>query len=123
MIELLDKVVYAQYRDIIDIIAINNANLLQNNPSVVFLSRIGQSHQRVDLDGLTWNHGTTVLDANQDGWLDVINSNGEMWINTQAGGFTYRAKDTFLTIVHPLAGAGGRRGGRTRRRRSSGGDG
>jgi len=31
MIELLDKVVYAQYRDIIDIIAINNANLLQNN--------------------------------------------------------------------------------------------
>lgn len=84
----------------------DGANLLQNNPSVAFLSRAGQSHQRVDLDGLTWNHGTTVLDANQDGWLDVINSNGEMWINTQAGGFTYRAKDTFLTIVHPLAGAG-----------------
>ena len=81
-------------------------NLSQNNASVVFLSKVGQSHKRVDLAGLTWNHGTTVLDANQDGWLDVINSNGEMWINTQADGFTYRAKDTFLTIKHPLAGAG-----------------
>jgi|694.fasta_scaffold154309_3 hypothetical protein len=81
-------------------------NLSQNNASVVFLSRAGQSHKRVDLAGLTWNHGTTVLDANQDGWLDVINSNGEMWINTQADGFTYRAKDTFRTIKHPLAGAG-----------------
>jgi hypothetical protein len=81
-------------------------NLSQNNASVVFLSRAGQSHQRVDLDGLTWNHGTTVLDANQDGWLDVINSNGEMWINTKVGGFTYRAKDTNLTINYPFAGAG-----------------
>lgn len=81
-------------------------NLSQNNASVVFLSKAGQSHKRVDLAGLTWNHGTTVLDANQDGWLDVINSNGEMWINTQADGFTYRAKDTFRTIKHPLAGAG-----------------
>ena len=81
-------------------------NLSQNNASVIFLSKAGQSHKRVDLAGLTWNHGTTVLDANQDGWLDVINSNGEMWINTQADGFTYRAKDTFRTIKHPLAGAG-----------------
>jgi hypothetical protein len=81
-------------------------NLSQNNASVVFLSRAGQSHKRVDLAGLTWNHGTTVLDANQDGWIDVINSNGEMWINTQADGFIYRAKDTFRTIKHPLAGAG-----------------
>jgi len=84
----------------------DGANLLQNNPSVVFLSRAGQSHQRVDLTGLTWNHGTTVLDANQDGWPDVLNSNGEMWINNQAGGFTYRPKDTYRTIKHPLAGAG-----------------
>jgi len=81
-------------------------NLSQTNASVVFMSRLGQSHQRVDLVGLTWNHGTTVLDANQDGWPDVLNSNGEMWINNQAGGFTYRAKDTFLTINYPLAGAG-----------------
>lgn len=84
----------------------DGANLLQNNPSVVFMSRPGQSHQRVDLAGLTWNHGTTVLDANQDGWPDVLNSNGEMWINNQVGGFTYRPKDTYLTIKHPLAGAG-----------------
>ena len=84
----------------------DGANLLQNNPSVVFLSRPGQSHQQVDLAGLTWNHGTTVLDANQDGWPDVLNSNGEMWINNQTGGFTYRAKDTFLTINYPLAGSG-----------------
>ena len=81
-------------------------NLSQTNASVVFMSRPGQSHQRVDLAGLTWNHGTTVLDANQDGWPDVLNSNGEMWINNQVGGFTYRAKDTFLTINYPLAGAG-----------------
>ena len=81
-------------------------NLSQTNASVVFLSRAGQSHQRVDLDGLTWNHGTTVLDANRDGWPDVLNSNGEMWINNQIGGFTYRPKDTLLTIKHPLAGSG-----------------
>jgi len=81
-------------------------NLSQTNASVVFMSRPGQSHQRVDLAGLTWNHGTTVLDANQDGWPDVLNSNGEMWINNQAGGFTYRPKDTYRTIKHPLAGAG-----------------
>jgi len=81
-------------------------NLLENNASVVFFSRPGQSHQRIDLDGLTWNHGTTVLDVNQDGWLDVINSNGEMWINNQSNGFTYRAKDTFRTINYPFAGSG-----------------
>jgi hypothetical protein len=76
------------------------------NASVVFMSRLGQSHQRVDIEGLTWNHGTAVLDANQDGWLDVINSNGEMWINNQTNGFAYRQKDTFRTINYPFAGSG-----------------
>jgi hypothetical protein len=78
----------------------------QNNASVAFMSRAGHSHQRVDLDGLSWNHGTTLIDANQDGWMDVINSNGEMWINNQTGGFTYRTKDTFQTINYPMAGSG-----------------
>lgn len=77
-----------------------------DNPSVAFISRVGQSHRRVDVDGLSWSHGSSLLDANKDGWLDVINNNGDMWINDQAGGFTFRPKDTFKTINYPFAGAG-----------------
>ena len=73
----------------------NNAS--DSNLSVVFMSRAGQSHQRVDLAGLTSSHGSTVVDLNRDGWLDVANSQGDFWFNNQAGGFTYRAHDTMQT--------------------------
>lgn len=63
----------------------------QSNQSVVFMSRSGQSHLRVDVPGLTWSHGSTILDLNSDGWLDIANQYGDFWINNQANGFTYMA--------------------------------
>jgi len=61
----------------------------QSNQSVAFMSRSGQSHLRVDVAGLTWSHGSTVVDLNNDGWADVANQYGDFWINNQANGFTY----------------------------------
>ena len=66
-------------------------NSTEWNQSVGFMSRAGQSHQRVDLSGLTSSHGSTVVDLNGDGWLDVANSQGDFWLNNQAGNFTYQA--------------------------------
>jgi len=73
----------------------NNAS--QSNQSVAFMSRSGQSHLRVDVSGLTWSHGTTVVDLNSDGWLDVANAQGDYWINNQAGNFIYQAHLTTQT--------------------------
>ena len=67
------------------------------NQSVVFMSRAGQSHLQVNLPDLNSNHGSAVVDLNQDGWLDVTNSGGDFWINNQAGGFTFRIRDTMQT--------------------------
>jgi len=67
------------------------------NQSVVFMSRSGQSHLQVNLSGLTSSHGSTVVDLNADGWLDVANSQGDFWINNQAGNFTYQAHITTQT--------------------------
>ena len=66
-------------------------NSTEWNQSVVFMSRSGSSHQRVDLSGLTSSHGSTVVDLNGDGWLDLANSQGDFWFNNQAGNFTYQA--------------------------------
>lgn len=66
----------------------------QSNQSVAFMSRSGQSHLRVDVPGLTWSHGSTVIDINNDGWLDVVNQYGDFWINNQANGFAYMANYT-----------------------------
>jgi len=63
----------------------------QSNQSVAFMSRSGQSHLRVDVPGMTWSHGSTAIDLNNDGWLDVANAQGDFWFNNQAGGFTYQA--------------------------------
>ena len=67
------------------------------NQSVVFMSRSGQSHLQVNLSGLTSSHGSTIADLNADGWLDVANSQGDFWINNQAGNFTYQAHITTQT--------------------------
>lgn len=61
----------------------------QSNQSVAFMSRAGQSHMRIDVPGQTWSHGSTVVDLNNDGWLDVANQYGDFWINNQANGFVY----------------------------------
>ena len=61
----------------------------QSNQSVAFISQSGQSHLRVDVAGLTWSHGSTVVDLNNDGWLDVANQYGDFWINNHANGFIY----------------------------------
>lgn len=74
--------------------------------SVVFISQAGHSHRRVLLDGASWNHGTTLVDANQDGWMDVMNARGEIWVNNRAGGFTYRPRDTGIAVAWSIAGSG-----------------
>jgi len=66
-----------------------DAPYVEFNPSVAFLSRAGQSHKRVDVPGLSWSHASMAIDLNNDGWLDVINSTGSMWINDQVGSFSY----------------------------------
>ena len=61
-----------------------------NNPSYAFISRAGQSHQRVAVPGLAASHGSTVVDINGDGHVDVINSQGHMWLNDGTGQFSFR---------------------------------
>lgn len=72
------------------------------NLSVVFLSRPGLPHQKLELDGLVHSHGSTAVDINQDGWLDVINSAGDMWINNTNNGFNFVRR----TIGQSFAGSG-----------------
>lgn len=75
------------------------AGYTEFNQSVAFMSRSGQSHLRVDVPGMTWSHGTTVLDLNNDGWLDVSNQGGDFWINNQANGFTYLPRHQLQTLA------------------------
>jgi hypothetical protein len=62
----------------------------ENQPSVAFISRPGQSHRRVDLPDKTWSHSSAVIDINKDGYLDVVNQHGQMWINDGRGNFQFR---------------------------------
>ena len=59
-------------------------------PSVAFISRPGQSHIRVDLPDPVWAHGATVIDANNDGNLDVMSAWGEIWFNDGQGNFRFQ---------------------------------
>lgn len=60
-------------------------------PSVAFISRPGQSHIRVDLPDLVYAHGATVIDANNDGHVDVMSSWGEIWFNDGQGNFRFQS--------------------------------
>jgi hypothetical protein len=60
----------------------------QNTASQVFLSQPGTHHSRQFLDS-TWSHGAFAADLNNDGNIDVIDSNGKMWINNGRGNFTF----------------------------------
>ena len=61
-----------------------------NNPSTVFVSRQGQSHQRYDLADPVSAHASVAVDLDNDGDLDVISNQGQAWINNGVGIFTYR---------------------------------
>jgi hypothetical protein len=65
---------------------------VQNNPSYAFISRPGQSHQRVNVPGSTWSHGSVAADVNNDGFIDVINSQGHIWTNDGTGNFTFNTR-------------------------------
>lgn len=71
-------------------------------PSVVFLSRAGQSHRRVDLPDMTWSHGSTAADIDGNGSIDVINNNGQMWLNDGQGNFTFRDHSFSLNTSNGL---------------------
>jgi hypothetical protein len=60
----------------------------------------------VDVPGLTWSHGSTVADINNDGWLDVANQYGDFWINNQANGFTYMAHYSSWSGSQAFRGSG-----------------
>jgi len=76
------------------------------NVSVAFLSRSGQSHLRVDVPGLTSSHASVAVDLNNDGYLDVINSMGYMWINNRANGFANQVKFNYTSVADPIGGNG-----------------
>lgn len=78
-----------------------DAPVIQENPSVAFLSRPGLSHEKIQLNGLAWTHGALTVDVNRDGWLDVVTSQGNMWINNHGTGFayhnsTFRSTETYM---------------------------
>lgn len=60
-------------------------------PSMAFISRAGRSHIRVDLPDPVWTHNATVFDINGDGYLDVMGSWGEVWMNDGTGNFRFRS--------------------------------
>jgi len=65
---------------------------VQNNASYAFISRPGQSHQQVHVPGSTWSHGSVAADVNNDGFIDVINSQGHIWTNDGTGQFTFNTR-------------------------------
>ena len=77
------------------------------NESVVFMSRRGNSHTRVAVDGLNWNHGSAVVDLDRDGWLDIISSEGDMWLNNQVNGFRFQSRYSgSADVPMPINGSG-----------------
>ena len=83
MIELLDKVVYAQYRDIMDMIKINHTNLLKNN-----------------LDSDVGKSGFLVVELSE---IDLKNKEEKYnKIQTEKNEFDYKFKDMedhYLNII------------------------
>ena len=76
----IDDIFFPGYSDTLELL-----------PSVAFISRAGQSHIRVDLPYPVWAHGAVVVDANNDGHLDVVSNYGETWFNDGRGNFSFRA--------------------------------
>jgi hypothetical protein len=78
-----------------------------NNASYAFISRPGQSHQRVNVPGSTWSHGSVAADVNNDGFIDVINSQGHIWTNDGTGQFAFNTrKDWQQGHAEYIAGSG-----------------
>ena len=78
-----------------------------NNASYAFISRPGQSHQQVNVPGATWSHGSVAADVNNDGFIDVINSQGHIWTNDGTGQFTFTTrKDWQHGHAEYIAGSG-----------------
>ena len=61
----------------------------QYTATQVFLSRPGTNHSRQYLD-YTWSHGASAADLNNDGNIDVVDSEGKIWINDGRGNFTLK---------------------------------
>ena len=81
-----------------------DAPAFNQNPSTLFLSRPGQSHQRVNFATQTWVHSALAVDINQDGHLDILSNLGDLWLNDGAGNFTH---SSLTWAGGPFAGGGG----------------
>ena len=58
--------------------------------SVAFISQPGQAHRRIDFSEPVWSHAVYTADLNGDGFKDIVNQAGQMWINDGHGNFTFR---------------------------------
>lgn len=77
-----------------------------DNQSRAFVSRPGQSHVEVSVPGLGWSHAAVAADINNDGWIDVISSMGNMWINNGGTAFTFQARYDYHSAPEPIGGSG-----------------
>lgn len=72
---------------------------------VVFLSHAGSTHTRTTLPGLSWTHQATAADVDSDGDIDIVTSQGIMWLNDGAGNFTFK-NHSFNTSAYWMNGSG-----------------
>ena len=60
-----------------------------DSASVIYLSRPGQPHRRVELAGSAWNHGVFIADIDNNGTPDIVDNEGKYWMNDGKGTFTF----------------------------------
>lgn len=58
--------------------------------SMAYISRAGSTHQLVSFNDSSYGHDATAVDLDRDGDIDVVTSEGKMWINDGAGNFTFK---------------------------------
>ena len=81
-----------------------DAPSFNQNPSTVFLSRPGQSHEKIVFADQSWVHSSLAVDLNGDGRLDILGNLGDLWLNQGAGNFTH---SNLTWAGGPFAGGGG----------------
>lgn len=73
--------------------------------SYAFISQRGSTHRQVILPQNTWSHDATVVDIDNDGDIDVINSLGQVWVNDGHGNFTFKPQSYIYNTLW-MSGSG-----------------